>query len=370
MIVIFPLIVSKNVNTNVVQGIAVTLERYIAAYAMSDFLMKAKEFNKYYDYKIKRGKIYQMSDSSFFDLDPATRMILEGQESLNEVTPYSQFGKKRASEREKKKGVPPKSDPTKEPEGNTFTRWVAGAGEKAVEKGAEKAVDKAIKSWKGNKEDTGKEPIKKPTFTSASIEGKSISLEPTWVEVERPKSQGGGKSRLGIKVVPMMIEGFNIKHTISRDMEKYFIGTFITGIGRKIMRLLYRFVDRWTTYGQRPRGELKHDLFYARTGHDGQPFVLLDKNDDIPRVFFYQSQNMLKIWKMSWGNLLIADDVTKSVMFCMKKYKGMCTRFSYAMLFTQTKEMGKVFEDMEDARKATSSLFKFNTKITKLGGRK
>jgi hypothetical protein len=78
----------------------------------------------------------------------------------------------------------------------------------------------------------------------------------------------------------------------------------------------------------------------------------------------------LKLWKMSWGNLVIADDSTKTIMFCMKKYKGMCSNFTYSMVFAQTKEMAKVFEDMEDARKATGALFKMNTKISSLGGGK
>ncbi len=67
MIVIFPLLVSKNVNTNLVQGLAVTLEQYIAAYAISDFVGKSKEFNKYYQYKMKGGKIYQETDANWFD---------------------------------------------------------------------------------------------------------------------------------------------------------------------------------------------------------------------------------------------------------------------------------------------------------------
>jgi hypothetical protein len=39
------------------------------------------------------------------------------------------------------------------------------------------------------------------------------------------------------------------------------------------------------------------------------------------------------------------------------------------MIFSQTKEGPKIFEDMEDARKATGSLFKFNKKISSLGGK-
>jgi hypothetical protein len=78
---------------------------------------------------------------------------------------------------------------------------------------------------------------------------------------------------------------------------------------------------------------------------------------------------MLKMWRLSWGNLIVADDIQKDVMFCMKKYKGMCSNFSYGMIYSQVKDKAKVFEDMEDARKATSSLFKFNKKITTLGGK-
>jgi hypothetical protein len=227
--------------------------------------------------------------------------------------------------------------------------------------GITKNLGQYVKDLKQNKDtETGK-PIEKPKFTSATISNASLNLEPTWVSV---KDNKGGQSEMGIKVIPMMIEGFNIKHTLSLDMEKYIMGSFISGIGRKVMRLVYRMLDKWSTFGSRPRGDIRHDLFYARTGHDGQPFVLMDKNEDIPKLFFSQPQNMLKIWKLSWGNLIIADDSDKTVMFCMKKYKGMCSNFTYSMIFAQTKEMSRVFEDMEDARKATGALFKMNKKIT------
>lgn len=389
MIVIFPMLVSKNVNTNLIQGLTIALEQYIAAYAISDFVGKEKEFNKYYNYKIKGGKIYQETDSNWFDLDPTTRHILEEQELLSEVLygpddkplpptggippnrPASSSnpraaGVKAARSYLKKKGVeiekPAKAiglgdDPTKQ---------------KDMFKNVEdmnKSIDKVLKDLKANKDTTerGKEKqIEKPGFKKVEVSSRLLNLEPTWVTVHR---HDGGEARLGIKVIPMMIEGFNIKHTISLDMQKFFIQSFITGIGRKVMRLVYKLIDKWTFFGQRPRGDIRHDLFYARTGHNGQPFVLLDKYEDIPKLFFAQPQNMLKLWKMSWGNLLIADDIQKTVMFCMKKYKGMCTNLTYSMVYYQNKQMGQVFEDMEDARKAAGSLFKIKKNITTLGGK-
>jgi len=369
MIIIFPLLVSKNVNTNLVQGLAVTLERYIAAYAISDFVGKQKEFNKYYNYKMKGGKIYKESDSTWFDLDPLTKSILEEQEKLSEVI-YDAQGNPISSD---KKGVGGSS--------KSFTGGSVKSSQtdkdpldkdsplrKGIKSGAQIAQDfsKTLSDLKRNKDPKTGQPIPKPTFSSATISNVSISLEPTWVSVN---SSDGSRSELGIKVIPMMIEGFNVKHTLSLDMQKYFVTAFMAGIGRKVMRLVYRMLDKWTAFGSRPRGDIRQDVFYARTGHDGQPFVLLDKNEDVPKYFFTQPQNMLKLWKMSWGNLLIADDSNKTVMFCMKKYKGMCSNFTYSMIFAQTKEMGRVFEDMENARKATGALFKMNKKISSLGGK-
>ncbi len=282
-------------------------------------------------------------------------------EGFKAASSYS--GKKGGS----KEGVPgidltPGVDPTK-----TATSGPSKSGlDKATAAltGVKDAAEQ-IKDWRRNK-DTGGKQIEKPKFSDATVRTRSINLEPTWVEV----NSRDGMKKLGIKVIPMMVEGFNIKHTLSADMEKYFLQTFIAGIGRKLMRLVYRMIDKWTAFGSRPRGDVRQDVFYARTGHDGQPFVLLDKNEDIPKLFFAQPQNILKLWKLSWGNLLIADDSNKTVMFCMKKYKGMCSNFTYSMIYAQTKEMARVFEDMEDARKATSSLFKTKKKITALAGRR
>lgn len=376
MIVIFPLLVSKNVNTNVVQGLAILLEQYIAAYAISDFVGKSKEFNKYYNYKVKGGKIYQESESSWFDLDPATRYILESNPSLLNEVIYDKYGNPPRKEK-KGTGSPGKStlqpiDPTK-----AAREAAKDARQEEIDEenkrrqklddyaGVVKSVDQVLKDLRQGKDQN--KPIEKPGFSSADISKVSINLEPTWVTV---RTTSGAENRLGIKVVPMMIEGFNIKHTISMDMQKYFVSYLAAGIGRKAMRFIYRLIDKWTAFGQRPRGDVRHDLFYARTGHDGQPFVLLDKNEDIPKLFLAQPQNMLKLWKLSWGNMLIADDSTKTVMFCMKKYKAMCSSFSYAMIFAQTKEIAKVFEDMENARKAVGALFKMNKKVSSLGGQK
>jgi hypothetical protein len=355
MIVIFPLLVSKNVNTNLVQGVAVVLEQYIAAYALSDFVGKAKEFNKYYNYKMKGGKLYQESNDSVFTLDPLTRGILEQQYLLYEnQDPFDTTqttGKKTVR---RIKDTPGKKS-------NKWTTGVKTAGE------IKQNIDDYLKAARQNKDaEKGNQAMEKPEFKSASISTASLNLEPTWVNVTR---KGGGEAKLGIKVVPMMVEGFNLKHTISLDMQKYFLQSFITGIGRKVMRIIYKLIDKWTMFGSRPRGDIRQDLFYARTGHDGQPFVLLDKNEDIPKFFFQQPQNLLKLWKLSWGNILIADDIQKIVMFCMKKYKGMCSNFSYSMVFAQSRDMARVFEDMEDARKATGALFKMNKKITSLGGK-
>lgn len=385
MIVIFPLLVSRNVNTNLVQGLAVVLERYIASYAISDFVGKEKEFNKYYNYKMKGGKIYQESDSTLFDVDPLTRSILENQEALNEEildqygNPMKPSGKKGGKGGSKKN---PFSQDVNRAQGKKAAQDYLNKKDVKIAQAAKDrkktlhtvgqtaiSIDQALKDLKSSKEPGKNEKLSKPGFSSASISQASLNLEPTWVEVQRG-GRDGGTSKLGIKVIPMMIEGFNIKHTISSDMQKYFVHSFIAGIGRKVMRLVYKLIDRWTFYGNRPRGDIRHDVFYARTGHDGQPFVLVDKNEDIPKLFFAQPQNMLKLWKLSWGNLLVADDIQKTVMFCMKKYKGMCSNFSYGMIFAQSKDMGKVFEDMEDARKATGSLFRFNKKISSLGGKR
>jgi hypothetical protein len=168
----------------------------------------------------------------------------------------------------------------------------------------------------------------------------------------------------------MMIDGFNIRHALSVDMRKWIIGVYISKLGRKIMRWLYRIADKWSFYGQRPRGDIRHDLFYARTGHNGQPFVLLDKNEDVPRAFLSTPTNLLKLWELLWGNICIADDTNGTVLFCMRKYRGMCSTLTYPMVFAQKKEMGRVFTDMEAAKKATTSLFRFNKKISSLGGKK
>ena len=220
MIVVFPLLVSRNVKAPIAQGVAIILEQYIAAYALDDFVGKNKEFNKYYDFKIRRGKVFKESSSTWFDLDPLTKRILTEQDQLNEII-YDPYGNPIRSG----KGGPQTRKPKKRRGKKRATK--VGKHEQTPVDQLEKHqksmedIKKAIEDLRNNRDiETKDKQLEKPAFSKASISDLSINLAPTWVTVQSKE----GEQKLGLKVVPMMIEGFNIKHTISRDMQKWFLG--------------------------------------------------------------------------------------------------------------------------------------------------
>jgi hypothetical protein len=134
------------------------------------------------------------------------------------------------------------------------------------------------------------------------------------------------------------------------------IASLMVRMGRKIMGKLLRIINRGPV-----SGDPKQDIIYRTTGHKGETFVVLEKNHDVDEFFLSQTKKINRLFKLGWGNFVIADDSMQIAYFCLRANKGICQGLNYRMMY-QTLGQGQVYQDLEDIRKQNSSIFKVNRK--------
>jgi hypothetical protein len=143
----------------------------------------------------------------------------------------------------------------------------------------------------------------------------------------------------------------------------------MVGFGRKITRIVWRFLDRWSGNlklgGITPSGDPRRDIIMARTGHGGEGFIVLSKTEDIDEIFLTNIKRINRLFKMGWGNIIITDDINRMAYFCMKKFRGVCTAISYSMIYANFGQL-QVYNDLEDAKRKTSSIFKIRKQFSKI----
>ena len=99
----------------------------------------------------------------------------------------------------------------------------------------------------------------------------------------------------------------------------------------------------------------------------GDTYLILSKQEDIDDYFLDNVNRLNRLYKMGWGNFVVADDIARVAYFCMKDFRGLCNAVPYAMMY-QYLGQSKAYESMEDAKKANSSIFKIGPRFTKLIG--
>ena len=76
---------------------------------------------------------------------------------------------------------------------------------------------------------------------------------------------------------------------------------------------------------------------------------------------------MKKLQSLGWGSIIVLDDVNKRATFCMKEFNGLCSTLQYSFIYTALgKDYTKVYDDLEDVRRASSPFFKMNSRATNL----
>jgi len=336
------MLVSKAVSENIVPGIAKALELYILTYSHDQYLQTAGQ-SRNVNFKIKGGKI---TATEGVDFTEATR---PGGPGTKQPTP-----------------TPPDPNDIEQQK----LDWEKEKFEKqqdAERKKAEK--EKASKEKEKEEKENKLELARKAKVDVKLADNKAMSIEPSWMTSEVVDRNGYTKKELiGVKVVALRIKSDEkLSRLILHDTQLGFLNSMMIRFGRSILRRFYGFIDRWSKRagGVVLSGDPRRDIVMGRTGHDGQAFVVLNKNEDIDEIFMSNIGRINRLFKMGWGNIIIVDDINRVAYFCMQKYKGVCMALSYAMIYHNFGKLD-VYNTLEDAKRQSNSIFKIGKNITKV----
>lgn len=397
MIIIYPMLISQSVSENIIPGIAKTLETYIIANAKDSIITNA-EIRKSYNFKIKGSKLIATENinltssselnlneersaaqikqdeieaawKSKADYDKAERERIQKQIEKDEFD-FDKAKRDAESEEEKRKlELQWKKDEERRKE-EKHKLDIDLAKAKAEKEAAEAELKKQEKE-KEEKKKAQAEETKRATTTVKMQDNKTLSLEPTFLEIEIVDIYGNRRTEsIGIKVLGFRVKSdIKLSSLILNDMKLDEMNAKMVALGRKVMKPLWKFIDKWTSNirlgGLTPAGEARHDMILARSGHDGEAFIVLNKSEDIDDTFLSNVPKINRLFNMGWGNIIVADDINRTAYFCMKQYKGTCSILSYVMIYQNFGQL-KVYETLEDAKKQSNSIFKIHKQFNKV----
>lgn len=401
MIITFPMLVSQAVSPIAVPAISKTLEIYLVGnnmdYIMSQPLVINQLKRNYkkdidnFDFKIKKGKFVLEHRSEVLDegirdqTDPGTKEKEEQKrldrewedltkrekdletktQRLEDAIKKAELELMRAKSDESKTEI---SKRKQELEDEKFKHQKIRDDVKDKQEEIKKKEEQLQKALEKREEKR-----KSKTLSSAKIEmtdEKSISLQPTYAKIEVVLESGEKKyMMIGIKVLPYrVISEERLSTLIVNDIRLTGIASIITKLGRGLMRYLYgqyNKVKKFFRVDIIPTGDPRQDIILGRAGFEGTGFVLLSKNEDIDQYLLNNISKMHRMFKLYWGNIIIADDINRNAHFCLKRFKGVCNIVNYAMMYQNLGQL-KVYETLDDAQRQQSSLFKLKKKFSKV----
>lgn len=314
MIFLYPMLVASDVSPNIIPGICKTLEKFILIYSIDDFLEGARD-------------------------GLGTKIITIGAAAAGAVT-------KGAFKLEKE---------------NVINLEARDDGTKGYSTPKEKATSGALTGLAQTM--TAQASVKMPQFDS-------LSLEPTYVQAQT----NSGSTILGLKVIPFPVKtNTSVASLMNDDSLKTLYHSIVTQYSRKIVRMLYAIIRSFKVPGFRSKilsGNPYTDIFFAGSQFADKTFILLNYLD-IQSDEVYKSMYVVnKLQKLSWGSYIIADDVNKRAIFCMKQFKGLCSVVLYQHIYSslQGTKAYEVFKDLEDVRRSAGPFFRLKTSPKRIMG--
>ncbi len=347
MILVYPMLVSRAVSENIVPGLAKTIEGYIIVNA-KDSIITDVEVKKRYNFKIKAGKMIAKESVD----------LLEGSEE--------DWGGRTKDKAKEWKSAEQLRDEKNEREEEALKL--------KKEKHRADMQDRILKQQKDKEDKATEKEIEDAKKASVSVkisDNKALSIEPSTIEIEVTDKYGEKRiESFGVKVIPFRVKSdAKLSRLILHDIQMKSFNAAMVGFGRKITRIVWRFLDRWSGNlklgGLTPSGDPRRDIIMARTGHGGEGFIVLSKTEDIDEIFLSNIKRINRLFKMGWGNIIITDDINRMAYFCMKKFRGVCTAISYSMIYANFGQL-QVYNDLEDAKRKTSSIFKIRKQFSKI----
>jgi len=198
----------------------------------------------------------------------------------------------------------------------------------------------------------------------------SLSLEPTYMTAETAT----GSKVIGIKVIPVPVksaEGYTLAELLAVDQSLDFFHSLVQKYSRKIIRTFWSacrglhvpfLSDRVVS------GDPVKDIIWASSFHKRYVFCLMNFAD-LSSDFFKSAGGIHKLHSLGWNSFIIADEVNKRAVFCMKEFHGLCSTVPYQFIYSSLgKEHSQVYDNLEDVKKAASPFFKVSKNIHQVFG--
>jgi hypothetical protein len=368
MIALYPMLVSNTVSKNIIPGISKVLENFLIVYGMRNIMEKARgdrATKGMSNYSFKKRLTIKESES--YVEDYFYREVMFEQSAIGRVTGRGK-GKKYP-------GTSPVADTKMDVRSAEPDAYDQAEKYKDMERG-ERAREK------GKLKARGKDP--RDASVGISFDMKSISLEPTWMKTDIVTKDGIKTSGIvGVKVVPYPVKSdAKLSQLLMYDRQVNNLQGLVIRRGRTVENFFYKaWKILWKVgtlgIGVGPAGGMaltgnpKHDILARRTilkAKDASDIFVLVNQADLTDEFSSSAGGILNLFRMGWNSIIIADDVNRRVSFCMRELKGMCSMMPYTMLY-QTYSQAKVYEDLEDAKRTASSIFKVRRqKFSKIVG--
>lgn len=362
MIIMIPMLCSNTVNYSAVPGIAKAMERNILIHGLDFALdLQNKEDFKTHGGKLEINENFNINTENFHILDDDYKGV-----DLKEASSYIQEELKddplnNLSQEELK-------DEYEQLEYKSKSIDVEGGTTKDKEK-AEEIRDKQKEIEDRLKELESRKKQVVDSSARVSLQMEAMSLEPTWMHVDRIV---GGKritDLLGIKVLPFMIQSDEkLINLLMYDKNLNNFDSKIVSLGRKIRKNVYdlykRAMDRipvakhFLSGRKSVSGDARKDVILAKSSFKKNVVVCVNKLD-FEDDFFKSTSSVNKLFKMGWNSIIAMDDSQKTAYFCLQEFKGICFPVQYSYIFsTLGKEQKRVFDDLNDLKKSSGGLFR------------
>lgn len=187
----------------------------------------------------------------------------------------------------------------------------------------------------------------------------SVSLEPTWVQV----NTNLGAKLLGVKVVPFKVNSTKgMVGLLMQDKELKKMNYLANKMSRIAMRVIFRVARGLKIPGIKDKpitGNPKSDIVWATSQFGKNTFVCFSQLDLEQDDMFTSPKAVQKLHKLGWASLIVTDDVNKQATFCMQQFGGICSTIPYSFIFSSLgKEHSQVYKDLEDAARSAGPFFR------------
>ena len=333
MIRMFPLLVDSSISANIIPGVCKVLERYLIVYKLDDLVTLSR-------FGSSPGQL----------MGETGRKIVAG--SLAAIT-----GRMNESLMLQERS---RDDIEEDKLAHQKSRDEAKDIEEKNKKEREEKKEEEEKKEKKEKDEQEVLRIQATVKVDTHDIRSNLSLEPTWLTTQG----SSGTILIGVKVFPVPIT--NPQDYIAQLMTDKGLKTFerilqstgnsvIRGF-RSIMRGVLRKPLRWIgIVFPEISGDPFDDIILGKSKFGQNTMLLLNYANIKDDQLFMDSGGLDKLFALGWTSVLIADEVAKKLIFCMKEFYGHCSFIPYSFIYqSMGSEAMRAYQDLEAAKKSMS----------------